>query len=39
MEFNKYVGGSFKTMVHPDDIERVEGEISEQFYKSDDNID
>lgn len=39
MEFCKYVGGSFKTLVHPEDIQRVENEISNQIHDSDDSID
>ena len=39
MEFYKYVGGSFKTMVHPDDIERVELEITNQIQTSEDSFD
>ncbi len=39
MEFYKYVGGSFRTMVHPDDIECVENEIAEQIRNSEDSID
>ena len=39
MEFYKYVGGSFKTMVHPDDIKRVESEIANQIHDSDDSFD
>ena len=39
MEFYKYVGGSFRTMVHPDDIERVEKEIANQIQMSEDALD
>ena len=39
MEFYKYVGGSFKAMVHPDDIESVERDIAQQIYCSEDFID
>lgn len=39
MEFYQYVGGSFKTMVHPDDIECVEKDIAEQILGSDDSVD
>lgn len=39
MEFYKYVNGSFKNIVHPDDIERVEMEIANQIYDSDDSLD
>ena len=38
-DFYNFVGGSFKTMVHPDDIERVENEIEKQIHDSEDNID
>ena len=38
-EFYKYVGGSFKTMVHPEDIACVEQEIGEQILRSEDSID
>ena len=38
-EFFEYVGGSFKTFVHPDDIERAELEIANQVYNSEDLID
>ena len=38
-EFFEYVGGSFKTFVHPDDIERAELEIANQVYNSEDMID
>ena len=39
MEFYKLVGGSFKNLVHPDDIERVEMEISDQIQTSEDSLD
>ena len=39
IEFYKYTGGSFKTMVHPDDIKQVEREIAEQFHYSENCID
>ena len=38
-EFYNFVGGSFKTMVHPEDIRRVEAEISNQIHNSDDSLD
>lgn len=38
-EFRNLVGNSFKGMVHPDDLERVEREISEQIHGSEKNID
>ena len=31
--------GSFKNIVHPDDLERVESEISQQIFDSQDSID
>ncbi|MDO4477756.1 MAG: ATP-binding protein [Lachnospiraceae bacterium] len=34
-EFYNLVGGSFKNMVHPDDIDRVEEEIAAQIKQSD----
>lgn len=39
LEFYKFVGGSFKTMVHPDDIQRVEKEIANQIQISEDSLD
>lgn len=39
MEFYKHVGGSFKPLVHPDDIECVGQDIAEQIYDSEDFID
>ncbi|MGN0996928.1 MAG: ATP-binding protein [Candidatus Ventricola sp.] len=39
MEFYQFVGGSFKTMVHPEDIEDVERDIATQIYNSEDFID
>lgn len=39
MEFYQYVGGSFKTMVYPDDIARVEQEIANQIQISEDSLD
>ncbi|MDO4460049.1 MAG: ATP-binding protein, partial [Clostridia bacterium] len=38
-EFLEYVNGSFKTLVHPDDIERVEKEIETQISTSDSCMD
>lgn len=38
-EFNQLVGNSFRGMVHPDDLERVEREISEQIADSEKKID
>ncbi|MDO4483708.1 MAG: response regulator [Clostridia bacterium] len=38
-EFQKAVSCSFKTMVHPEDIDRVEAEIRRQIDDSGDNID
>ncbi|MDO4460539.1 MAG: PAS domain-containing protein [Clostridia bacterium] len=38
-EFMSYSGGSFKNMVHPDDIDRIENEISDQIKVSTRNID
>lgn len=38
-EFRELVGNSFKGMVHPDDLDRVEREISEQIEGSEKNID
>ena len=37
MEFYKLVGGSFKNLVHPDDIERVEMEIADQIQTSEES--
>lgn len=34
-EFYAYVGGSFRNMVHPEDIERIEAEIISQIKASD----
>ena len=39
MDFYRYVDGSFKNIVHPDDLERVESEISQQIFDSEDSID
>ena len=39
MEFYKHAGGSFKTMVHPADIDGVELDIAEQIHNSEDSID
>lgn len=39
LEFRELVGGSFRGMVHPDDLERVEREIAEQIRNSDKNED
>ncbi len=38
-EFMEHVGGSFKTLVHPDDIDRVEAEIVKQQNSTDDGVD
>lgn len=38
-EFRELVGNSFKGMVHPDDLERAEKEITEQLRSSDANDD
>lgn len=38
-EFHEYVGGSFKEMVHREDLRRVEWEIADQVHRSDDNMD
>ncbi len=38
-EFMEYVGGSFRGIVHPEDLDRVEGEISHQIERSDRNMD
>ena len=38
-EFYKYVGGSFKTMVHPEDVQWVEKEIGAQILRSGDSVD
>lgn len=38
-EFREYVGNSFRGMVHPEDINRVEYEIEEQIKHSDKNMD
>ena len=37
-EFGKLTGNSFKGMVHPDDIKRVESGIDRQIKTSDNNI-
>ena len=37
-EFYKYVGGSFKTMVHPEDVQWVEKEIGAQILRSGDSV-
>lgn len=39
MEFSKYVGGSFRTMVHPDDLQQVEEKIAKQIHDSEDSLD
>ncbi|MBO5371236.1 MAG: EAL domain-containing protein [Lachnospiraceae bacterium] len=38
-EFRELVGNSFKGMVHPDDLERVENEITEQIRSSEEKED
>ena len=38
-EFRELVGNSFRGMVHPDDLERVESEIAEQIRHSEENMD
>lgn len=38
-EFGELTGNSFKGMVHPDDIKRVESEINRQIKTSDNNMD
>ena len=38
-EFREYVGNSFKGMVHPEDYNRIESEISEQVKHSDNKMD
>lgn len=38
-EFEELTGGSFKGMVHPEDLSRVEWEIKEQIENSDRNMD
>lgn len=38
-EFMLHVGGSFKTLVHPDDIDRVERDIINQQKTADDGVD
>lgn len=38
-EFRNLVGNSFKGMVHPDDLKRVEWEISQQVNSSERNLD
>ncbi len=39
MEFMDLVGHSFRGMVHPEDLNRVEWEIEEQIRESDENMD
>ena len=38
-EFNRYVGNTFRGMVHPEDLERVEEEIASQIESGDDSHD
>lgn len=38
-EFRELVGNSFRGMVHPDDLERVEREIAEQIQQSEEKMD
>ena len=38
-EFRELVGNSFRGMVHPEDLERVEKEIAEQIQHSDEKMD
>ncbi len=38
-EFRKLVHGSFRGMVHPEDLDRIEWEISDQIKNSDKNMD
>ena len=38
-EFREYVGNSFKGMVHPEDLERIEYEIKDQIKNSDKKMD
>ena len=38
-EFRDLVGNSFRGMVHPEDLERVESEIAEQIRHSEENMD
>ncbi|MBQ4282689.1 MAG: PAS domain-containing protein, partial [Lachnospira sp.] len=38
-EFKEYVGGTFKGMVHPDDLNRIRSEIAEQITSSDKKMD
>ena len=38
-EFRELVGNSFRGMVHPEDLERVESEIAEQIRHSEENMD
>ena len=38
-EFIRYVGNSFRGMVHPEDLERVEEEIASQIESGDDSHD
>ena len=38
-EFRDLVGNSFRGMVHPEDLERVESEIAEQIHHSEENMD
>ena len=39
LEFLRHVGGSFRTMVYPQDLPRVEQEIAAQFNASEDSLD
>ncbi len=38
-EFKEYTGNSFRGIVHPDDLERVEAQIKKQIAVSEDNYD
>lgn len=38
-DFYQHTGGSFRTMGHPEDIQRVEWEITSQIHDSDDSLD
>ena len=38
-EFRELVGNSFRGMVHPEDLDRVEREIAEQIQQSEENMD
>lgn len=38
-EFRELVGNSFRGMVHPEDLERVESEIAQQIRQSEENMD